>query len=82
MVIVNAYHKEAFICHFMVLSERCRHVHQTNGGFVYVGLNADCSRKVSEQQQQLNNIWCCLRIVLQQSRQTITTNSMELCKRI
>ena len=24
----------------MVLSERGHHVHQTNGGFVYVGLNA------------------------------------------
>ena len=30
-------------------------MHQTNGGFVYVGLNANCSRKVSERQQS-NNI--------------------------
>ena len=30
-------------------------MHQTNGGFVYVGLNADCSRTVSERQQR-NNI--------------------------
>ena len=65
----------------MVLSERGRHVHQTNGGFVYIGLNADCSRNVSERQQR-NNIQCCLRILFHQARQTITTNSMELCKRI
>ena len=36
-------------------------LHQTNGGFVYVGLNSDCSRKVSKRQQR-NNIWCRLRI--------------------
>ena len=33
-----------------------------NGGFAYVGINADCSRKVSERQQS-NNIWCRLRIL-------------------
>ena len=44
MVNVNAYHKEGFYFYVMVLSERGRHVHQTNGGFVYVGLNADFSR--------------------------------------
>ena len=38
--------KRAFILYFMVLSERGHHVHQTNGGFVYVGLNADCSRSL------------------------------------
>ena len=52
---------------------------QTNGGFVYVGLNGDCLPNVSEQQLR-NNIWCHLRILLHQSRQTITTNSMELYK--
>ena len=28
-------------------------MHQTNGGFVYIGLNADCSRKVSKRQHKL-----------------------------
>ena len=45
MVNVNAYHKEGF--YFMTLSERGHHVHQTNGRFVYVGLNIECSRKYS-----------------------------------
>ena len=39
--------KRAFILYFMVLSERSHHVHQTNGGFAYVGINADYSRKGS-----------------------------------
>ena len=43
MVNVNAYHKEGF--YFMILSERGHHVHQTNGRFVYVGLNVDGSHK-------------------------------------
>ncbi|KAK2181434.1 hypothetical protein NP493_399g02038 [Ridgeia piscesae] len=70
--------KRAFI---LWCYQRGRHGHRTNGGFVFVGLTADCSHKVSVRQQR-NNIWCCLHILLQQSRQTITTNSMELCKRI
>ena len=74
--------KRAFIFYFMVLSERGRHLHQSNGGFVYIGLNADCSRSKVSERQQRNNIQCRLRILLNQSRQTITTNSMELCKRI
>ena len=45
MVNVNAYHKEGFYFNIIVLSERCLHVHQINGRLVYVGLNADCSRK-------------------------------------
>ena len=74
MVNVNAYHKEGF--YFMVLPERGRHVHQANGGFVYVGLNANCSRKVSERQQQ-NNIQCRLSFLLHQSRQTINYNKFD-----
>ena len=76
MVNVNAYHKQGFNFNFMMLSERGNHVHQTNGRFVYVGLNADCSRKVSERQQR-NNIQCRLRILLHQSRQIINYNKFD-----
>ena len=60
----------------MVLSERGHHVHPTNGGFVYVGLNADCSRKVSVRQQR-NNIRCCLHILLHKSRQIMNYNKFD-----
>ena len=53
MVNVNAYHKDGFNLNFMVLSERGYHVHQTNGGFVYIGLNADCLHKVSKWQHMV-----------------------------
>ena len=58
--------QRAFILYVMVLPERGNHVHQTNGGFVYLRLNTDCSPKVSERQQR-KNLWCCLRILLHQS---------------
>ena len=45
MINVKLTTKRAFILYFMILSERGHHVHQTNGRFVYVGLNVDCSRK-------------------------------------
>ena len=50
MVNVNAYYKEGFKFNFVILPERGCDVHQTNGGFVYVGLNADGLRKVSKRQ--------------------------------
>ena len=61
MVNVNAYHREGF--YFMILSERGHHVHQTNGRFVYIGLNVDCSHKYGR-----------LHILLHHSRHTIITN--------
>ena len=56
--------KTAFILYFTVLSKRGHHVHQTNGGFVYDGLNADCC--VVSEQQQRNNIR--LHILVHQSK--------------
>ena len=44
-------------------------MHQTNGRFVYVRLNADCSPKVSERQQRNNTssdgaacVFCCINL--------------------
>jgi len=78
IVNVNAYHKEGFYFIFYgTITERpsCASSKQF-GGFAHVGLNASCSRKVSERQQR-NNIQCRLRILLHQSGQTINYNKRD-----
>ena len=55
---INDYHKEGFC--FVVLSQSSHHVHQTNGGFVYVGLNATVRVKFLSYNNETTNGAACI----------------------